>query len=68
MRTTGLASRYEVAILATALALYLRYLLRPLLENRTYLTVWLVVAFCTWYCGLGRVFRTFAGEVAICGC
>jgi hypothetical protein len=30
-----------------------------------YLTV---VAFCAWYCGLGQVFRTFAGEVAICGC
>jgi hypothetical protein len=33
-----------------------------------YLTVWLAVAFCAWYCGLGQVFRTFAGEVAICGC
>ena len=54
MRTSGLAFRYAVAILAVALALYLRYLLTPLYGNENpYHTVWLAVAFSVWYCGLG---------------
>jgi PAS domain S-box-containing protein len=54
MRTTGLAFRYAVAILAVAVALYLRYLLIPLLGIKNpYHTVWLAVAFSAWYCGIG---------------
>jgi PAS domain S-box-containing protein len=54
MRKSGLAFRYAVAILAGAFALYLRYLLTPLLGNQNnYHTVWLAVAFSAWYCGVG---------------
>ena len=54
MRNTGSVFRYAVAIVATAVALYLRYLLTPLYGHENpYHTVWLAVAFSSWYCGLG---------------
>jgi PAS domain S-box-containing protein len=54
MRKTGFAFRYAVATLAAAVAVYLRYLLTPLLGNHdNYHTVWLAVVFSAWYCGLG---------------
>ena len=46
--------RYANAILASLAALYLRYLLVPLLgEANPYHTVWLAVVFSAWYCDLG---------------
>jgi signal transduction histidine kinase len=46
--------RYGVAILTTAVALLLRWLLTPLLgEHNPYLTIWAAVVFAAWYCGLG---------------
>jgi PAS domain S-box-containing protein len=54
MSKTEQAFRYALAIFATAVALYLRYLLTPLFGNgNSYHTVWLAVAFSAWYCGLG---------------
>jgi signal transduction histidine kinase len=45
---------YLIAVLASALALYLRHALVPFIgESNPYLTVWLAVVFCSWYCGLG---------------
>src|SRR6201998_2527668 len=45
---------YLIAIVVSAVALYLRDLLVPFLgESNPYLTVWLAVVFCSWYCGLG---------------
>jgi hypothetical protein len=44
MRTSGLAFRYAVAILAAAFALYLRYLLTPLLGKGTTVTATLPLA------------------------
>ena len=52
--TTRRAVPYAIAILASTMALYLRHLLVPFLgESNPYLTVWLAVVFCSWYCGLG---------------
>jgi len=46
--------RYAQAILAAVAALYLRYLLIPILgEQNPYHTSWLAVVFCSWYCGVG---------------
>jgi PAS domain S-box-containing protein len=46
--------RYAQAILVTLVAIYLRYLLLPVLgEANPYHTVWLAVVFSAWYCGLG---------------
>src|SRR5579863_432316 len=54
MRNYGPAFRYALAIFAAGVALYLRYLLTPLLGSRNpYHTVWLAVVFSSWYCGLG---------------
>jgi signal transduction histidine kinase len=51
--TTRSAVSYAIAVLASAIALYLRHLLVPFLgESNPYLTVWLAVVFCSWYCGL----------------
>ena len=48
------ASRYALAIIASAVALYLRQLLIPFLGlNNPYHTVWLAVVFCAWFCGVG---------------
>jgi len=45
--------RYAWAILATAVALYARHLLTPLLgDENPYHTVWLAVVFSAWYCGV----------------
>jgi PAS domain S-box-containing protein len=47
-------TRYALAVLAASAAIYLRHLLIPVLgEHNPYLTVWLAVVFCSWYCGLG---------------
>ena len=54
MKRIGPASRYVLAIFAGVAALYLRYLLIPLLGYQNpYHTIWLAVAFSAWYCGVG---------------
>src|SRR5580704_15400134 len=54
MRMTVPIHRYALAILAAILALYLRYLLTPLLGiQNPYHTLWLAVVFTAWYCGVG---------------
>lgn len=54
MRKSETLFRYFLAIAATFVALYLRYLLMPLLGNQNpYHTVWLAVVFSAWYCGTG---------------
>ena len=46
--------RYAVALAVSLLALYIRYLLMPYLGmDSPYQTVWLAVAFCSWFLGLG---------------
>lgn len=46
--------RYGMAVLATLAALILRELLRPLLGNTNpYHTIWAVIVFSAWYCGIG---------------
>jgi PAS domain S-box-containing protein len=48
------AIRYGLAIIAAFAALYLRYLLDPLLGvTNPYHAAWLAVVFTAWYCGLG---------------
>jgi PAS domain S-box-containing protein len=48
------AIRYGLAIVAAFAALYLRYLLDPLLGvTNPYHAAWLAVVFTAWYCGLG---------------
>lgn len=48
------AVRYAVALAVSLSALYLRYLLTPWLGTESpYHTVWLAVALCSWYLGLG---------------
>jgi signal transduction histidine kinase len=48
------ARRYGLAILAAILALWLRWVLSPLLgETNPYHTLWPAVVFSAWYCGLG---------------
>ena len=50
---SGVAS-YSLALLATVLALALRWSLTPLLgQANPYQTVWAAVVFSAWYCGLG---------------
>jgi signal transduction histidine kinase len=45
---------YVIAVGASALALYLRHALIAVLGHADpYITVWLAVVFCSWYCGLG---------------
>jgi PAS domain S-box-containing protein len=54
MLKSDTAFRYLLAIVATLVALYFRYLLMPLLGNQNpYHTVWLAVVFSAWYCGTG---------------
>jgi signal transduction histidine kinase len=49
----GTPTRYALAAGAAAVALFLRWLLVPLLgEANPYHTVWAAVAFAAWYCGL----------------
>lgn len=46
--------RYALAVFLAGAALYSRSLLTPLLgESNPYLTAWLAVVLCSWYCGLG---------------
>ena len=48
------ASRYTLAVFLAVAALYSRSLLTPLLgESNPYLTAWLAVVLCSWYCGSG---------------
>jgi PAS domain S-box-containing protein len=54
MRKSETAFRYFLAIVAAFAALWLRYLLIPLLGTENpYHTVWLAVVFAAWYCGIG---------------
>ena len=47
-------TRYAAAVLATLVALLVRLALNPLLGGSIpYLTLFLAVAFCAWYCGIG---------------
>jgi PAS domain S-box-containing protein len=53
-KTNHRALRYLLGVISAVGALYLRYLLSPLLgENNPYHTAWLGVAFSAWFCGLG---------------
>jgi len=48
------ALSYGVAALIAIAAVYVRYLLTPILgEANFYHTAWIAVFFCSWYCGLG---------------
>lgn len=48
------AIRYVLAVFIAVASLYLRSLLTPFLgESNPYLTAWLAVVLCSWYCGLG---------------
>jgi signal transduction histidine kinase len=50
----GASSRYVLAVIASAAALGLRFVLAPLLGTANpYHTVWLGVVFCAWFCGVG---------------
>lgn len=54
MRKSETAVRYVLAIVAAFAALWLRYLLTPLLGNQNpNHTAWLAVVFAAWYCGIG---------------
>ena len=66
MASDGL-TRYAQAILASVAAIYLRYLLLPLLgEANPYHTVWLAVVFSAWYCGLGpSIASTFISSLGV---
>jgi PAS domain S-box-containing protein len=60
-------SRYLLAIFVAAFAIFLRYLLLPLLgyEN-AYHTVWLAVVFSAWFCGLGpSILATVVAAVGV---
>jgi signal transduction histidine kinase len=59
--------RYGLAILAAIVALWLRWLLSPLLGgNNPYHTVWAAVVFSAWYCGLGpSIVTTLVGTVGV---
>jgi PAS domain S-box-containing protein len=67
MRNTGPSFRYALAIFAAAVALFLRYLLAPLLGNgNPYHTLWLAVVFSAWYCGLGpSIITTVLGALGV---
>jgi hypothetical protein len=66
MRKTGIVW-VRLAMLAIGPALHLRYVLTSLFGNgNPYHIFWQAVAFSAWT--VAQVFRTFAGEVAICGC
>lgn len=50
----GAVSKYALAVLCAFAALFLREVLSPFFATRhPYHTVWLAVAFCAWYCGVG---------------
>jgi signal transduction histidine kinase len=50
----GTGTRYAVAVLATVVALLVRWALNPLLGSSVpYITLFPAVAFCAWYCGVG---------------
>jgi signal transduction histidine kinase len=46
--------RYTLAVTVACLALVLRFLLTPLVGSADlYHTIWLGIAFCAWFCGVG---------------
>lgn len=48
------AARYAVALLATGVALLIRWALNPVLADHVpFITIFPAVAFCAWYCGIG---------------
>src|SRR5579863_1061338 len=54
MRKSETLFRYFLAIVAAFAALWLLYLLTPLLGTENpYHTAWLAVVFAAWYCGIG---------------
>jgi signal transduction histidine kinase len=59
--------RYALAILAATLALWLRWVLSPLLgQTNPYHTLWPAVVFSAWYCGLGpSIVTSLLGLVGI---
>ena len=61
------ARQYAIAMLAAVIAVYLRYLLTPLLgQQYPYHTVWLAVAFSAWYCGWGpSILSTLLGALGV---
>jgi signal transduction histidine kinase len=60
-------ARYGLAILATAIALLLRELLRPLMgNNNPYHTLWPAVVLMAWYGGIGAsALTTFLGLLGV---
>lgn len=51
---TSILVRYAAAVVVACLALFLRFLLTPLIGSETpYFTAWLAVVFCAWFCGVG---------------
>jgi signal transduction histidine kinase len=59
--------RYSLAIMAALVALLLRGLLSPFLQqSNPYHTIWAAVAFSSWYCGLGpSIVTTLVGATGI---
>ena len=57
--------RYSLALLASAGALLLRWLLDPFIGlHNAYLTMWLALVFSAWYCGPGPAFATLTSGLA----
>ncbi len=63
----GVMRRYSLAIMAALVALLLRGLLSPFLQqSNPYHTIWAAVAFSSWYCGLGpSIVTTLVGATGI---
>jgi signal transduction histidine kinase len=63
----GIVRRYGLSILAAIVALWLRSLLTPFLQqSNPYHTMWAAVAFSAWYCGLGpSIVTTLAGAAGV---
>jgi signal transduction histidine kinase len=63
----GIVRRYGLAILAAIVALWLRSLLTPFLQqSNPYHTMWAAVVFSAWYCGLGpSIITTLVGAAGV---
>jgi PAS domain S-box-containing protein len=59
--------RYTLALLATAIALLLRWSLTPLFgDTNPYHTLWAAIVFTAWYCGLGpSIISVILGAVGV---